>query len=499
MPKHATFATTAGAAAFASPRLWDFSTNAKSPLISAKVVSDSVRLIEFTLCALIGLAVAAAYVSEWNGALHASYLVAAFATAGICVSSFEVLGLYRMDRLNAGLRNLPRAALGWIISFAALAAGLFFVKMGEDFSRFWMAAWFLVGGTALVAERLTTASLTRSWHRSGRLSRRAVIFGTGAVTEKAIAQLEADLNSDIRICGVFDERTDGRAPASTNGYPVIGTLKDLVQYTRTTRVDLIIVALPITAEVRIDELLSELSQLPVEIKMPAGASRLRFAPHAYSRIGDVAMIDLMDKPIAAWGGIAKWLFDKIIATVALIALAPVMALIAIAIKLDSPGPVLFRQKRYGFNNELIEVFKFRSMYTDRCDATASKLVTKNDARVTRVGRFIRKSSLDELPQLFNVLSGRLSLVGPRPHALAAKAGDELYDEVVKGYFARHKVKPGITGWAQINGWRGETDTEMKIVKRVEHDLYYIENWSVFLDLFIVARTPFALVKTENAY
>src|SRR5690606_27564869 len=148
-----------------------------------------------------------------------------------------------------------------------------------------------------------------------------------------------------------------------------------------------------------------------EIKMPAGASRPRFAPHAYPRIGDVAMIDLMDKPIAAWAGIAKWPFDKVFATPALILLAPAMALIAIAIKLDSPGPVLFRQKRYGFNNELIEVFKFRSMYTDRCDATASKLVTKNDARVTRVGRFIRKSSLDELPQLFNVLSGQLSLVG----------------------------------------------------------------------------------------
>ena len=139
------------------------------------------------------------------------------------------------------------------------------------------------------------------------------------------------------------------------------------------------------------------------------------------------------------------------------------------------------------------------MYVDRCDADASKLVTKGDPRVTRVGRFIRKTSLDELPQLFNVLTGQLSLVGPRPHALAAKAGDELYDEVVKGYFARHKVKPGITGWAQIHGWRGETDTEEKIVKRVEHDLYYIENWSIFLDLYILARTPFALIKTENAY
>jgi lipopolysaccharide/colanic/teichoic acid biosynthesis glycosyltransferase len=149
---------------------------------------------------------------------------------------------------------------------------------------------------------------------------------------------------------------------------------------------------------------------------------------------------------------------------------------------------------------MIEVYKFRSMYVDQSDATAAKLVTKGDPRVTRVGRFIRKASLDELPQLFNVVfKGNLSLVGPRPHAVHAKAENRLYDEVVDGYFARHKVKPGITGWAQVNGWRGETDTQEKIQRRVEHDLYYIENWSVFFDLYITIMTPFSLIKTENAY
>jgi exopolysaccharide biosynthesis polyprenyl glycosylphosphotransferase len=190
----------------------------------------------------------------------------------------------------------------------------------------------------------------------------------------------------------------------------------------------------------------------------------------------------------------------VVGSLMLIALSPVMAAVAIAIKLDSRGPVLFRQKRYGFNNELIEVFKFRSMYVEASDATAAKLVTKDDPRVTRVGRFIRKTSLDELPQLFNVVfKGNLSLVGPRPHATHAKAASQLYDQVVDGYFARHRVKPGITGWAQVNGWRGETDTPQKIQRRVEHDLFYIENWSIFFDLYILARTPFALLKTESAY
>jgi lipopolysaccharide/colanic/teichoic acid biosynthesis glycosyltransferase len=177
-----------------------------------------------------------------------------------------------------------------------------------------------------------------------------------------------------------------------------------------------------------------------------------------------------------------------------------MAAVALAIKLDSKGPVLFRQRRYGFNNELIEVFKFRSMYVEASDANAAKLVSKGDPRVTRVGRFIRKTSLDELPQLFNVVfSGNLSLVGPRPHALQAKAEHRLYEEAVDGYFARHRVKPGITGWAQVNGWRGETDTKDKIQRRVEHDLYYIENWSLLFDVYILMRTPFSLLNTEQAY
>jgi Undecaprenyl-phosphate glucose phosphotransferase len=283
------------------------------------------------------------------------------------------------------------------------------------------------------------------------------------------------------------------------GYPRLGGLKQLVSFARNSRLDLIIVALPITAEKRVIEVTRSLAVLPAEVKLPARSSELRFTAGTYSRIGSVAMIDLLEKPIADWGSVSKWAFDKLVAMLALILLAPLMLAVAAAIKIDSRGPVLFRQKRYGFNNELVEVFKFRSMYTDRCDANAVQLVTKHDARVTRVGRFIRKTSLDELPQLFNVILGGLSLVGPRPHALQAKAAGNLYDEVVDGYFARHKVKPGITGWAQINGWRGETDTPEKIQKRVECDIYYIENWSLLLDTYILLKTPFALLKSENAY
>jgi exopolysaccharide biosynthesis polyprenyl glycosylphosphotransferase len=247
-------------------------------------------------------------------------------------------------------------------------------------------------------------------------------------------------------------------------------------------------------------MLRKLWVLPVDIRLSAHTNQLRFRPRAYSYIGNLPMLDVFDKPITDWDVVMKWLFDKFVGTAILFAVSPIMLLTALAIKLDSKGPVFFKQKRYGFNNELIEVYKFRSMYTEMTDATASKLVTKDDPRVTKVGRFIRKTSLDELPQLINVVfKGNLSLVGPRPHAVHAKAENRLYDEAVDGYFARHRVKPGITGWAQVNGWRGETDTQEKIQARVEHDLYYIENWSLIFDFYILAKTPFALAKSENAY
>ena len=247
-------------------------------------------------------------------------------------------------------------------------------------------------------------------------------------------------------------------------------------------------------------MLRKLWVLPIDVRLAAHANRIRFRPRSYSYVGAAPMLDVFDKPLADWDVLVKLVLDKVVGALALIALSPVLLATALAIKLDSKGPVLFKQKRYGFNNELVEVYKFRSMYADKLDVDASKLVTRDDPRVTRVGRFIRKTSIDELPQLFNVVfKGDLSLVGPRPHAIHAKAADRQYDEVVDGYFARHRVKPGITGWAQIHGWRGETDTQEKIQERVDHDLYYIENWSILLDLYILAVTPAALFKTANAF
>ncbi len=489
-----------GAVSISVPRLADFSYASKSGLISPVVVRGSWRLLEGLLVGCIGFAIAALYVDEPSIAANPSYWLAHSAVGLLTVVAFELFGLYRMPALSSAVAHMPRVLLGWAGAFAVLVVAVFFSKVGAEFSRVWLAAWFGIGSMALILGRLLIGTTMRQIARSGRMYRRAAIYGGGDVTAALIAQLEADLTSDIRICGIFDDRDDVRSAKRTSGYPRLGGLSDLVTMSRSTRIDLIIVALPFTAEDRVAHVLKTLRVLPAEIKMPASVTKLRFTPTTYSHVGTVAMISLYDKPIADWGTVSKWTFDKLVGLVALVLLAPVMVAVAVAIKLDSKGPVLFRQKRFGFNNELIEVFKFRSMYVDQCDAKALRLVTKDDARVTTVGRFIRKTSLDELPQLFNVLIGNLSLVGPRPHAMQAKANDRLYDEVVDGYFERHRVKPGITGWAQINGWRGETDTADKIQQRVAHDLYYIENWSLFLDIYILAKTPYSLIaKSDNAF
>jgi Undecaprenyl-phosphate glucose phosphotransferase len=326
-----------------------------------------------------------------------------------------------------------------------------------------------------------------------------VIVGGGRDAEVLIEAIQNSAENDIRLLGMFDDRVDDRSPDSVAGLPKLGKVAELIEFARRTRVDLVIVSMPLSAEKRVLQMLKQLWVLPVDIRLSAHMSQLRFTSKAYSYVGDVPVFDMADRPISDWNLVFKWVVDKAVAVTALVLLSPVMVATAIAIKLESKGPVFFRQKRHGFNNQLIDMYKFRSMYTDMADAGASKLVTKDDPRVTRVGRFIRRTSIDELPQLFNVLKGELSIVGPRPHALQAKADNQLYYEAVEGYFARHRVKPGMTGWAQIHGWRGETDTVDKIMQRVNHDLYYIENWSLLLDIYIVFMTPIRLLSSENAY
>ena len=463
------------------------------------VVAGFVRLAESALIALVGTVIYYVYVFQAEG-FNWPYAAAIAGISALSVVAFQAVDIYQIHAFRRPLNQIARMISAWSVVFLFATAVSFFLKSDQMFSRVWLLAFWAVGMVVLLGSRSVLYLLVRRWMRDGRLTRRTVIVGGGASGECLIDALKEQKDSDVRVVGVFDDRNDERSPTSCGGLSKLGTVDDFVEFARRTRIDLVIFSLPISAENRILSMLKKLWVLPVDIRLSAHSNKLRFRPRSYSYIGSVPVLDVFDRPIADWDVVMKWLFDKIVGGLILLAALPFMALIAIAIKLDSKGPVLFKQKRYGFNNDLIEIYKFRSMYVDQCDPTANKLVTKRDSRVTRVGRFIRKASIDELPQLFNVVfKGNLSLVGPRPHAVNAKAEARLYDEAVDGYFARHRVKPGVTGWAQINGWRGETDTQEKIQKRVEYDLYYIENWSILFDLYIVLMTPFALLKSENAY
>ena len=380
-----------------------------------------------------------------------------------------------------------------------VAAGAGYLIGTEPFTPSVGLVWLAASFAVMAAARFALARGLDKLTDAGRLVRRTVIVGGGPDCEQLIAALEADNLKEVSILGVFDDRLDERSADSINGYPKLGNFDQLPAFCRTSSVDLMVVTVPMAAEQRLMQILKVLLTLPVDIRISALSSKLRLSSGAYSYIGRVPMLALMDRPLTDWDRVIKNIEDRVLGTLLFILAAPVMALVALAIRLDSKGPILFKQRRFGFNNELIEVLKFRSMYTDMADASASKLVTKDDPRVTPVGRFIRKTSLDELPQLINVIKGEMALVGPRPHATEAKASSDLYQTVVGEYFARHRMKPGVTGWAQINGWRGETDTHEKIQRRVEADLHYIDNWSLLFDLYIIAATPFALLTGKNAY
>ncbi|PLX39660.1 MAG: undecaprenyl-phosphate glucose phosphotransferase [Hyphomicrobiales bacterium] len=466
--------------------------------VSPSVVAGTVRLIEFTVLALIGLVVFRLYVYPEEG-FALLYGLPLLAGSALAVMLIHASDGYTIGNMHTYMRQLGKIFAAWTIVFAFVATMMFFAKVGEYYSRVWFVTWYVSGLVFFAFFRTGLAIIVRGWSSEGRLERRAVIVGGGKSAEELIISLESQPDNEIRICGIFDDRSDDRSPPVVAGYPKLGTISELVEFARIARVDLLIVTIPLTAEGRVGEMLKKLWVLPVDIRLAAHTDKLHYRPRAYKYVGAVPFVDVFTKPIADWNSILKRLFDLMFASTALILASPIMLATALAVRIESPGPALFRQKRYGFNNEMVDVFKFRSMFTDKADADASKLVTKDDDRVTKVGRFIRRTSIDELPQLFNVLRGDLSLVGPRPHARSAKAAGQLYEQVVDGYFARHRVKPGVTGWAQINGYRGETDTSDKIRNRVDYDLYYIENWSLLFDLYILFMTPIRLLNTENAY
>ena len=353
-----------------------------------------------------------------------------------------------------------------------------------------LAGW----AAALVA---TTAALHAIWwravdhgRRQGSLTPNVVVVGATVNAERFIRGALA--TGDVNVLGVFDDRA-GRAPPQVLGVPVLGDTNALIDHRIMPYVDRVIIAVSSSAQARVSQLVERLEVLPNPVSLFVDLGRQAQRDASLARF-----VDLSGATTDARRAIAKRAQDLVVGAVGLVVAAPIMLLVAIAIRLDSPGPVFFRQRRHGFNNEAILVWKFRSMRHEAADAKAARQVSANDDRVTKVGKFIRKTSLDELPQLFNVLKGEMSMVGPRPHAIGMKSGDVESAKLVAHYAHRHRMKPGVTGWAAINGSRGPVDTAELVQERVALDVDYIERQSFWLDLYIIAMTIPCLLGDRSA-
>jgi Undecaprenyl-phosphate glucose phosphotransferase len=426
------------------------------------------------------------------------HILTAFLAATVFAGMFERLGGYRSKQLSRLDWQMTRVVMTWVFTVAVLLLAAFLSKTSEIYSRGWTVAWIIGAPILLLIGRCVVYAGTAT--RTGRsyLARNVAIIGAGTQGQRLIARLREEQDKNVVIRGVFDDRKS-RLPGSVCGFSVRGTTDDLLNFARQSTIDEVIIALPLEAEQRMKSLCDKMKALAIDVRLSLEPLAEAFDVRGLGYVGTVPVFELIDRPLKNWRAAVKWMEDRLLGLLLLVLVSPFLAVIAILTTLDSPGPVFFAQTRFGFNNQPIRVLKFRTMHVDRSDPSGAQRTVRNDPRITRVGCILRWLSLDELPQLINVVRGDMSLVGPRPHAVAMKAGDLLYCEAVEKYLHRHRVKPGITGWAQVNGLRGEVDTLEKAHARVTHDLYYIEHWSPWLDFTILLKTAGILVSRENAY
>jgi Undecaprenyl-phosphate glucose phosphotransferase len=426
------------------------------------------------------------------------YLITAASSALFFSIVYRRMGGYRFENLTQLNWQLPRVALAWFGSFSILLTLAFVAKITGSYSRGWAISWIVGVAIFLMLSRVVSNFVIARWTRQGHFLRNIVVVGAGEIGKRFVEKLHKTHNAGVRILGVFDDRKS-RILRIGKGIELLGNTDDLLDYARKHSVDEIIVALPLNAAERLRTLFEKLKSLPTDLRLSIEPLVGMFPVNGIDRIVDVPLLQIADRPLKQWNGVIKKFEDLILTGILLAIFAPAMMLIAFIIKFDSPGPVFFVQDRFGFNNKAIRVLKFRTMYWDKGDPAGAQRTVRNDPRVTRFGKFVRAFSLDELPQLINVFKGEMSLVGPRPHAIAMKAGDRLYHEAVDTYFHRHKVKPGITGWAQVNGLRGEINSLEKARQRVAYDIEYIEHWSLWLDCKILLMSLSVVFWRQNAY
>ena len=459
----------------------------------SSTISLFARVVDVILIVAIGLVVYAAYVQEWPMASHYPGM---FVRAGLLVLLvFPLFGIYQSWRGGSLLHELRQCTLAWGVVLVALIMLAFLTKTGALYSRGWLGLWALFGWVGLMAFHSALRIGLRWIRQRGYNVRRVAVIGAGRLGRDVVQHLREAPWTGFVLAGIYDD--DPTLHGQTiEGVAVAGSPEDLTDLARAGSLDEVWLTLPLRAEERMKEIMLQLRNTTVNVRFVPNIFGFSLLNHSMGEVAGVPVLNLNTTPMMGVNRLLKAMEDRILAALILILASPLMVVIALAVKLTSPGPVFFRQKRHGWDGKPIKIYKFRTMVLHTEPPGCVTQCHRFDMRLTRLGAFLRRTSLDELPQFINVLQGRMSIVGPRPHAMEH---NEQYRELIDDYMQRHKVKPGITGWAQVNGWRGETDTLEKMQKRVEYDLHYISNWSLWLDLKIIFLTLVKGFFHKNAY
>ena len=466
--------------------------------VSIKLLTYAMRLGDVVALVTAGLATC---LLVHGLSIHTPFapevLMVLASTASALVALTQVRA-YKPDQVRSLRRRLSARVTGALYGIPAILLCILLIPNEQVLFPVWPFAWFAFTMCLLGGGHVLFEAAVRHWSSSGRRRRRTGVGGVTDFSASFLNRVKRDGSDEIEIAGLFRDDEDGNGMLH-EGYHVQGHISEIIARSARERIDAVVLAIPLTQPERIARAKQALACMIGDVYVTTGLAGQQFRSRDLEDLSSTPVVKLRPRPLTPWQALQKTVFDQVFGILILTALSPVLAFVAILIKLDSRGPIFFKQPRLGFNNCLFTVYKFRTMFHDQSDLLADRQTTRGDRRITRVGRVLRKLSLDELPQLINVTNGTMSIVGPRPHAPNTKANGVLFHDAVAEYALRHRVKPGITGWAQAHGWRGETSTIEQIEQRVAHDLYYIDNWSLSLDVKIILMTVKREIFSRTAF